>query len=594
MASTDVALQQFRRSIASISIFSFASNSLLLIVPLYMLQVYDRVLPSHSTETLIYLTLIACFALVVLALVDVVRSVLAHRAAARLDIALSDLTVRTTVHLGSATGGSAQPVRDVAALRGLLSSKVVFGLLDLPFAPLFIGLTYLIHPSLFLITMLGVVVLFAIAVANQMASARAAKRQASKSLDSVQRAEYLARNADSVLAMGMLTNVVNRWGKDHAAALAAADGAARVNAWFSGISRALRLALQIAILGYGAHLVLAGEMTAGMIFASSLISGKGLQPIDQTIGAWPQLVGGWQGWQRIKKFLANARPIKPQTELPAPNGILEVSNIHFANPADPARPPILQRISFALKAGESLAILGPSGAGKSTLARILVGATLPKAGTVRIDGHDIANWPAEALGTHVGYLAQETELIPGTIAENISRFNPNASGESVVAAASLAHAHELIQRLPQGYDTPIGAAERGVRLSGGERQRIGLARAFYGSPRLLILDEPNANLDLSGEEALLQALGEARRSGITVVIITQRESVLSSVDHILRMANGAVLEMGSREEMLTKYARGGARTQTTTSAAPSAPAAGGFSASSHFQKPLRVAAGDKQ
>ncbi len=543
--------RDFRNTLWILAAFSLLTNLLLLAQPIYMLQVYDRVLPSQSTDTLLFLTLLVVFSLVVFGLLEVVRAVIANRAAARFDTGLSDLALRTIIRAGPANGGNAQPLRDIASLRGLLSSKVVFGLLDLPFGVIFIAIMYLIHPALFWLTLGGAVLLTIVAVVNQMALAKANKDQGDLTVAAAQRAEYLARTADSLVAMGMVSNVVNGWGDVHARSLVAADIAARQNAWFAGLSRILRLGLQIAMLGYGAMLVLRGEMTAGMIFAASLISGRALQPIDQIIGSWRHLASGLQAWKRTRAFMDKADRRDQYTKLPPPKGHLEVVDLLQVNPADPAKPPILARVSFVLEPGKSVAVLGPSGSGKSTLARMIVGAAIPRAGHVRIDGHDIANWDPEDLGRHIGYLAQDVELVPGTVAQNISRFAPSPDDADIVAAAKLAHVEDLIQKLPRGYDTVIGTG--GVQISGGEKQRIGLARALYGSPRILVLDEPNSSLDRVGELALMRALADAKKNGVTVFVITQREMVLAGVDKIMRMQNGAILEYDERDIILQRH-----------------------------------------
>ncbi|WP_457936119.1 ATP-binding cassette domain-containing protein [Mesorhizobium sp. 10J20-29] len=298
-------------------------------------------------------------------------------------------------------------------------------------------------------------------------------------------------------------------------------------------------------------------MTAGMIFAASLISGRALQPIDQIIGSWRQLAAGREAWKRVQAFMEKADLRDEYTSLPAPNGLLVANDIVQFNPSDPTKPPILAGISFSLKPGESVAVLGPSGSGKSTLARILVGAATPRAGHVRIDGHDISNWNPEDLGRHIGYLSQDVELVPGTIAQNISRFDPNPSDEAIVAAAHAAHVVDVIQRMPRGYDTSIGPG--GVQVSGGEKQLIGLARALYGSPRILVLDEPDASLDRSGELALMRALSDAHKRGVTVFIITQRERVLAGVDKIMRMQNGKLLDYDTRDKVFERFRDAGSR-----------------------------------
>ncbi len=543
--------RDFRRTLWVLAAFSLLTNLLLLAQPLYMLQVYDRVLPSQSTDTLLFLTLLVVFSLVVFGLLEVVRSVIANRAAARFDIGLSDLALRTIIRSGPANGGNAQPLRDIASLRGLLASKVVLGLLDLPFSVIFIAIMYLVHPALFWLTIGGAVLLVIVAVVNQMALARANKEQGDLTVAAAQRAEYLARTSDSLVAMGMVSNVVNGWGDIHARSLVAADIASSQNAWFAGLSRILRLGLQIAILGYGAMLVLQGEMTAGMIFAASLISGRALQPIDQIIGSWRHLASGIAAWKRTRAFMDKADRRDQYTKLPPPKGHLEVADLLQVNPLDPAKPPILSRISFVLEPGKSVAVLGPSGSGKSTLARMIVGAAVPRAGHVRLDGHDIANWDPEDLGRHIGYLAQDVELVPGTVAQNISRFSLAPVDADIVAAAKSAHVEDLIQKLPRGYDTVIGAG--GIQISGGEKQRIGLARALYGSPRILVLDEPNSSLDRAGELALMRALADARKNGVTVFVITQREMLLAGVDKIMRMQNGAILEYDARDVILQRH-----------------------------------------
>jgi ATP-binding cassette subfamily C protein len=541
----------FRRTLWVLAAFSLLTNLLVLAQPLYMLQVYDRVLPSQSTSTLLFLSLAMGLSLIVLGLMEIVRGVIANRAAARFDIGLSDLALRTVIR-GSQDGGtSAQPLRDIASLRGLIASKVLFGLLDLPFATIFIAIMYFIHPALFWLTLAGAAALVLVAVLNQWALTRATREQGELAVAAAQKAEHLARNAESLLAMGMVTNAVNGWGDLHARSLAAADKAAQMNAWFAGLSRTLRLALQVAILGYGALLVLEGQMTAGMIFAASLISGRALQPIDQIIGSWRQLAAGREAWNRTQAFMERADRRAIRTSLPSPRGLLEVQDLVQANPADPSRPPILSRISFKLEPGESVAVLGPSGSGKSTLARMLVGASVPRAGHVRIDGHDIRNWDPEELGRHIGYLAQEVELVPGTVAQNISRFEPQPDGGAIVVAARAAHVEDLVARLPHGYDTPVGPG--GVQLSGGERQRIALARALFGDPRILVLDEPNSSLDRAGEIALMRALSDARKRGVTVFIVTQREMVLAGVDKIMRMQNGQILEFDNRDTVIERH-----------------------------------------
>ena len=545
-------VRDFRSGLIAMAVFSLFANLLLLTIPLYMLQIYDRVLPSQSSDTLIFLSLLAIFALIVLGLTEMVRQILATRMAARLDTALSSDLLQKVIRLGHSSNVGIQPMRHLQTVRTLLSSRIIFGIIDLPFAGIFIGLLFFIHPDLFWLTLIGAVVLATIAILNQYFSQGPSASQARAAAASSQQAEHYTRSSDSVVAMGMMKDVVSSWGRENANSLISADKFSNVNAIFSGISRILRLGIQVAILGYGALLVLAGEMTAGMIFASSIISGRGLQPIDQVIGSWRQLNEGWRAWTGLRVFFGSTHARENYTKLPAPTGILELKDVLQANPTDRTKPPLVNRVSFVLNAGESVAVIGPSGSGKSTLARIIVGALQPMAGHVRLDGNEISNWDPEALGKHIGYLSQDVELLPGTIAQNIARFDPAAQDEQILEAARLAHVEDMIKQMPSGYDTIIGPG--GLQVSGGEKQRIALARAFYGSPKLLVLDEPNSSLDRIGENALLRALQEAKKKKITVFVVTQRELVLNVVDKVMRIQSGQIVEFGDVKEILQKHA----------------------------------------
>lgn len=589
MEKLEAARQDFKRLLWVIGFFSLFTNLLMLAIPLYMLQIYDRILPSQSLATLTFLTIIAFGALLVLGSMESVRTILANRTAARLDAQLGDTVLEEVIRRGAQTGGNSQPVRDLAAVRTLISSRQAFAFLDLPFAAIFIALLFLIHPHLFWITLGGAVLLTGIAILNQYWTSKASNEHGEASLAGSLQSEYLARNADSLIAMGMVSNVVNHWGRTHADAMVKGDEVARINAFFTGLSRFLRLALQIVILGYGAVLVLDGSITPGMIFASSIVSGRALQPIDQVIGSWRALSSGLQSWKRLSGFLGKAGTTRDHTPLPRPEGLLTVKDVVQPNAGDPKGKPVLAGVSFALQPGQSVAVIGPSGSGKSTLARIIVGALKPFKGTVTIDGHDLANWKPETIGSHIGYLAQDVELLPGSVAMNIARFSLDPDPGKVVEAAKLAHAEDLIKTLPKGYDTVIGPG--GVQVSGGEKQRIGLARAFYGDPRILVLDEPNANLDRIGEIALNKALAEAKKRGISVFVITQRESVFAQVDLIMRIAGGQILDYGPRDEIIAKYRQPQGSKQPNPDAKadgqPSAPEKAGPQISSKFVPTLR-------
>lgn len=538
----------FRRSVIDLGLFSTVVNVLALTSPLFLIQVYDRVLPSSSIETLVYLTIIAFLAFAFLGLLDVIRSIYAVRMAAKLD---SELGAAAFANVVAATGrepGDIQPLRDLATVRGFVASRGTPVLFDLPFSPVFAALLYLLHPLLFLMTTIGAIVILLLVFLNQYMNKKASQFAQERITSANLTAQMFSRNAETVRAMGMTNNVGEVWGRQFAAATAAADGSLVVNAIFGGISRSIRMILQMAILAVGATLVLKGQMTAGMIFASSILSGRALQPLDQLVGIWKQAMDARSAWSRFEKVIEAGSVDSRKLLLPNPAGDIAVRDLLYVSPDAGADPePILKRLNFTIAAGESVAVVGPSRAGKSTLARLLTGAVAPTAGSITIDGADLRTWDAAQLGGLIGYLSQDVQLLPGTIAANISRFEPDAADEAVVAAARAAHANDLILSQAKGYQTPIGPGSN--NLSGGERQRIGLARAFYGSPRLLVLDEPNANLDSEGEAALGRALRDAKARGVTVIIVTHRISIATTCDRILVMKNGRIDDFGPTDEV---------------------------------------------
>ncbi|MER8697465.1 type I secretion system permease/ATPase [Mesorhizobium opportunistum] len=537
----------FMRAIADVGVFSLLINILLLVIPLYLLQVYDRVLPSSSVETLVYLSAIAVLALGFLGLLDAIRAVYTQRVAATVDRKLGAGTF--AVSLGARYAGGLSPLRDLASVCAFIRSRGVAVVFDLPFAPVFFALLYLIHPVLFWVTLAGAALLLFLVVANQLAIGRNDAFSAERSALASQAEQAFARNAETLRAMGMVENAARVWGGYVSAALTFHDRSSSANAIFSGASRALRMMLQLAILGTGAWLVLKGQMTAGMIFASSLVSSRALQPLDQLIGAWRQIADARRAWKRLETALA-VRPAEARKLiLPDPTGAISVQDVFFMAPnAQPGTEPILKRLNFKIGAGEALAIVGPSGAGKSTLARLLVGAAQPTGGAVRIDGADLRTWDESLLGKHLGYLAQEVELFPGSIAQNVARFDPGANDAAIIEAARRAEAHELILAQRDGYQTLIGPSDR--TLSGGERQRIGLARAFYGTPRILVLDEPSAHLDGAGEAALEAVLAAAKAAGVTTIVITHRPSIAASCDRVMLLRGGVIEAFGPSGEVL--------------------------------------------
>jgi len=531
-------------------IFSLIANILMLTTPLYLMQIYDRVLSSFSLETLIYLSIIAAAALCFLGVMELVRSMYFQRMAAAIDRQFGPEVIRVALRAGAVGQLDPQPMRDLASVRSFIAARGLATLFDLPFAPLFIAVLYLVHPVLFWLTLFGIAVLLVVAVLNQYGIRRASAQASEKSAAANTSAMAFASGAETIRAMGMQRGVIEAWGKNFAEATEANDRASAINGAFGAVSRTMRMGLQLAILGVGAWLVLGHEMTAGMIFASAIISGRALQPIDQLIGGWRNTIEAGRAWSRLTGMMARARKEQPRkTKLPELRGQVMARELTYAPPGSAdASEAIIRRMSFTIQPGEAIAIIGPSRAGKSTLAKLIVGALTPTAGEIRIDGTEVANWDESQLGPAIGYLAQDVQLIAGTIAENIARFDPDADDEAVTSAAVRAQAHDLITSLRDSYQTQIHAV--GTTLSGGEKQRIGLARAFYGNPRLLVLDEPNANLDIEGEAALERAIANARQSGATVIVVTHRLPMATACDRVLALRSGMIEAFGPSHQVL--------------------------------------------
>lgn len=540
-------------ALSNIFVFTLFINVMMLIIPIYTLQVYDRVLTSASIETLGFISLMAVGALLLLSAMETLRSIYAGRIANRFDIQICQAAIEADMAGPRARIGDVQNLRDLETIRSFLSSRSLFTVFDLPYAPLFIALLWFVHPILFWITATGSVVLLILAGGNQALTVNGSRKSGEATIQAMSTAQSIVQNAELIRALGMVSNAIEAWAKHHGPALSAADAANKLSAVLVAISKFLRFGLQIAVLGAGALLVVEGEMTAGMIFAAVLIAGRALQPVDQLIGGWRQLIETRNAWRRLNVAVAHVPDAKSFTELPAPVGNLMVNRVVYLPPADMGQAePILKQVSFQASPGRLLGVIGPSGSGKSTLARVLVGAVTPRSGEVRIDGADIRQWDPNLLGKHIGYLPQDVVLLPGTVAQNIARLSQHARDADIVWAAKAAQVHDLILSLPKGYDTVVGAT--GVALSGGQRQRIGLARAFFGRPRILVLDEPNANLDVEGEAALERAILEARGGGCTVVLIAQKTGIVGKADDLLVLRAGAVEHFGPYKEVAAKLA----------------------------------------
>lgn len=518
-ASLAKGIAAVRRNMVVVMLFTVAINILLLAIPLYLFQISDRVLTSRSMDTLIMLTVAVLGAVLLQAFMDAIRRFILMRTAVELEVQLGapilSAAARASLH---GSGKDYQTLQDLQQLRSFLTSGTLIAFLDAPLMPLFIVVVYLVHPHLGIIIMVCCVVLFGIAWLNQRFTAR----QFSEASGYLSRANFhldsMSRNSQIINALAMIPEAVKMWGRETAGSLKSHVAAQDRNIMFSGVSKAARMVTQIALLGWGAHLSLSGELTGGMVIAASIISGRALAPIEGAIEGWHQFNKSAASYGRIKQLLINSPLNFPRLRLPNPEGRLDVERILFVPP--PQKKVILNGISFSLKKGESLAIIGNSGSGKTTLGKMLVGSILPTSGNVRLDLMDLRNWDQRQFGESIGYLPQDVQLFPGTIKANICRMRDDIEDRQIYEAAVLADVHELIAGFPQGYETVVAAD--GAPLSGGQKQRIALARAFFGDPKFVVLDEPNSNLDTAGEQALAKALLHAKKQGITTVTITQR------------------------------------------------------------------------
>ncbi|WP_367948209.1 type I secretion system permease/ATPase [Devosia sp. WQ 349K1] len=543
------ALSTIRRNLVLVFVFTIFINILVLAIPIYLFQMSDRVLTSRSLDTLAMLTIFVLGAVFLQVFLDGTRRIILMRTAVEAEVQLGApvLSAAARASLGG-NGRDYQVLSDLQQVRSFITSGTLLALLDAPLAPLFIVVVYLIHPTLGVIIVGASLVLLVVALLNQRATAKsfgeanAFLSRANAHLDS------MSRNAQIINALAMIPEAVRIWGKDTAGSLKAQVRAQDMNTVFSSISKLVRLCTQVGLLGWGAFLALEGQMTGGMVIAASIISGRALSPIEGAIEGWNHVVHVRAAIGRIRGLLQSSPLNFARLQLPSPSGKLDVERVLFVPP--PNKRVILNGISFSLQPGESLALIGSSGAGKTTLGKMLVGSILPTSGNVRLDLMDLRNWDQRQFGENVGYLPQDVQLFPGSIKANIGRMRDDATDKDIFDAAVLANVHELISSLPQGYETYVAAD--GAPLSGGQKQLIALARAFYGSPKLVVLDEPNSNLDTQGEVALAKALTEARKRKITVVTITQRPSLLSVVDKIMLLNNGSVALFGKRDEVMAQ------------------------------------------
>lgn len=549
--SLKAGLAAVRNNMAIVMIFSSAANILVLAIPIYLFQISDRVLTSRSTDTLIMLTAVIVAAVILQVVFDAIRRFILMRTAvevaAQLGTPILSAAARASLH---GNGREYQILGDLQQLRSFLVSGTLLSFLDAPFTPLFVLAIFLIHPDLGMIVVATAIALLIVALINQkltsapFGEANSHMSKANLHLDS------MARNSQIINALAMIPEAVNIWGKDTASSLRAQVRAQDRNIVSATFSRGIRLLTQVGMLGWGAFLAIEGQITGGMVIAASIIAGRALAPIEGAIEGWNQFLLSRSSYGRIAALLKSSPLNFERLKLPRPEGRLDVERLLYV-PQGTKRV-VLNAVHFSLAPGDSLAIIGDSGAGKTTLGKMLVGSILPTSGCVRLDLMDLRNWDQRQFGENIGYLPQDVQLFPGSIKDNIGRMRDDATDEQIFEAASLADVHEMIASLPQGYETIVAAD--GSPLSGGQKQRIALARAFFGDPRLVVLDEPNSNLDALGDRALANALAHAKKNNITVVVITQKPALLQHVDKILLLASGAVSMFGHRNQVLQALA----------------------------------------
>lgn len=537
-----------RGALAGLVIFSIVINVLYLTGSFYMLQIYDRVIPSRSVPTLVALTVLAGALYTGQCLLDHSRTRILTRMGRALDERLSPLVFRAVGRLPliGQTGLGLAPIRDLDTVRSFLAGGGPLGFLDLPWMPFYLAICFLFHPWIGMTALAGALILISVTACTEIFTKSPLRVANQLSAQRMISAEALRRNAEVVASMGMSGRLTTNWGELNQRHLDAAQRATDVASGFQTFSKAARMAMQSGVLGVGAYLVIHGEASAGIIIAGSILSARALAPVEQVIGHWKGFSSARSSWARLRALLSTIGAGETPLELPAPQERFEVHDLTLGAPGGPK--PIIQKVSFALRAGDGLGVVGPSASGKTSLARGLVGVWRPMEGSVRLDGATLDQWSARQVGDHIGYMPQDVELFEGTIAQNIARFDPAATAERVIAAADQAGVHDMIVHLPQGYETRIG--EGGMALSGGQRQRIALARALYGDPFLVVLDEPNSNLDVEGEQALTKAISAVRARKGVIIVIAHRPSVLQALDKVLVMQGGEARAFGPKEQVL--------------------------------------------
>jgi ATP-binding cassette, subfamily C, type I secretion system permease/ATPase len=540
------AIKACRSAFATCALFSLLINLLMLVSPIYMLQVYDRVLTTGRIETLVMLTLIATIALAVMCALDALRTSVTIRVGCWLNEQLGPAYLACAVR-GRLKGDSSgvEHLRDISQLQNFVATQGLTAFFDAPWVPIFVALIWILHPMLGMVALAAAVVLFLLSIANELATRKTTETANKKQIEASLLADATIRNAEIVQAMHMLPAMTDRWAAINGAVVDGLRRSGDIGGFVLATTKFVRFFVQVAILGVGAWLVVNSQLTAGAMIAGSILLGRALAPVELAISMWRNFMGARFSYDRLKKAIEEHPAPPRRTTLPSPGGRVAVDGVSYLTPNTAQL--IVSEVSCDVEPGEALAIIGPSGAGKSTLCRLMVGLALPNVGEIRLDGSPIHHWDGEQIGRHIGFLPQDVELFTGSVRDNIARMQV-VDDEAVVKAATLAHAHEMIQHFPQGYDTHIG--DGGVRLSGGQRQRIGLARAVFGNPRFIVLDEPNANLDQAGEAALAQAIETLKRSGVALIIVGHRPSTLSVANKILFLKEGRTAMFGERDQVL--------------------------------------------
>jgi ATP-binding cassette subfamily C protein len=545
------ALAACRGAFYGTALISGMSNILMLTGAMFMLEIYDRVLPSRSMPTLVGLLVLAAALFTALGILDAIRGRILVRIGGALDETLSgrvyDTLMRLPLRVGARSDGT-QPLRDLDAVRSYLSGLGPVALFDLPWIPLYLAICFAFHPLIGFAALAGAIILIVLTLLTEILMRAPARAATEAAVARNGLAEASRRNAEALVAMGMAGHIAARWSEANRQYMRSQQEASDLGGGLGAISKVLRMMLQSGVLAVGAYLVIHQEASAGIIIAASILSARALAPVDLAIANWKGFVAARQSWQRLNRLLTMSPARLAPMQLQTPVHRLTVEAVSASPPGVPKI--VVQDITFELEAGQGLGIIGPSGSGKSSLVRLLVGVWQPMRGNVRLDGAALDQWASDALGRHIGYLPQDVELLAGTVAENIARFEPDPDNEAVIAAAKAVGVHDLIVRLPGGYDTQIG--EQGSALSAGQAQRVALARAVYRDPFLVVLDEPNSNLDSEGEEALTRAiLGVRERMGI-VIVVAHRPSAIAGVDRLLMMNQGKAQAIGPKDEVLSK------------------------------------------